>query len=189
MREPRPTSRVRFAISLVAGCLVAGCLVAGCSGEMDVSGIYQHRAEAEAIQLVDPDRLGPHYLESRYLRLVVGQYGKDVAGVLKAYPDKNYNDYTSCSLILTGRLSGNKLRFSFLVYGPDDSAVMNAELSLIDSGPDQKLEGWLTLAGETERYAWLSLPGQAQEQLTDEDKMCTTGLARAPVELAARGAH
>ena len=154
---------------------LAALLVVACGDEVDVSGIWDN--ENDPVQITLAGYEGPRYLEGTYPRLVLGQYGKEVAGVFKAYGSSSRGvPYLWCSIVLAGGLSGDTLTFSFDAYAPGaPTAQMVATLTSSTDGDRPALTGWIKLAGGDENYAPLTLTGQAIERISDDYKRCTVG--------------
>jgi len=83
----------------------AATLVLGCSDTTILSGAF-----LSTYPLVFPEAPG---LNGKYVELVLGHYGPDVAGLVFVCSDRDCTDRTDCAHIERGHWSGETLTFAF----------------------------------------------------------------------------
>jgi len=113
---------------------------ASCSDVTDVSGLWQTPKKDEAVvfQQFDPPFQGR-------LRMGLGQYGSDVAGVFLFFGDDLYYDERVCSYILEGGIRGDEFLFSLRL---DETTTLEGSLEYREEDRTEFLEGDLTDAND-----------------------------------------
>lgn len=155
--------------------------LAACGGVEDLSGIWQSESGVPII-LYD-DVTGPRFLEGGYARLIIGQYGRDVGGVIKIYDSPLFNKpLCDCSLIHDGHVGGRELSFAFEGCASTVlAAPMFARLRYSPATEPTELAGDIFLAtGDVpleKPLARVTLTLRSNEKgITMEDKRCDQGL-------------
>lgn len=108
-----------------------------------------------------------------HIAVAMGQYGKDVAGILLLYTDgfsKTYLfDKCACMYLESAQTSGNSL--SFRVQNCSGQTVFGA-FEALDTDSPEKLEGWFYLDGqEAEEGSRVSLEFAGDENTIIEQEL------------------
>jgi len=95
-------------VAFLAGLTVVVSLLAlsGCESLDDVSGLWRTPEESKPVGVPGTDP----QIKAR-LKLAVGQYGKDVAGVLVFYEDQLFWNETGCWYVHNGKMIGSTFLF------------------------------------------------------------------------------
>ncbi|MBM4353645.1 MAG: hypothetical protein FJ109_07570 [Deltaproteobacteria bacterium] len=124
----------------LVACLVAFSVLllglSGCSDVEDVSGLWQTPLAVAPVSggTVTND------VPVRF-RLAVGQYGKDVSGVLLMYSDDHFHDVEACHYLEKAEVKDGHLLFSVFEGSQE---LLAGDLLLGDYEGDEALEGLLT---------------------------------------------
>ncbi len=150
-------------------CLTASLvLLAGCENSHLLTGSF---VSTERVTFENVPGLGT----GAYVKLVLGQFGPDVAGIIRFCSDPDcalsVKGICDCRFLIDGRYENGDLVFGFLAPYP------------CDGGDPEELAGWLTsrnngnsLEGPIGRTydgrKWTFSRKQAAGDLTTEDKTC-----------------
>lgn len=178
-RSERPQ---RFLLVVAAAPILALAFLhgLGCGPNDEVSGVWRTFETLPLEVTGEADSLC--YLADRpYVTLVLGQYGYDVAGVIKLYQDPSFSDdVPCCTPIFQGRLRGDTLKFGFKACssglepndgGPDPN-WFRAELTLEPDRASPRLAGTIFVGNATDPYGTLELEGKQEEEASADLKRC-----------------
>lgn len=165
----------RGGLALVAVALLGALLAAGgCGPNEEVSGIWDSNTDLPWIDLPEnPDPSCYFKDEQQYMRLVLGQYGYDVAGVVQFCPDvlcQYFGERPHCIEVEGGRMRGGTLSFSFHACRAGTTRL-RAELKLIPDLDEPRLEGQLFRDGVP--YATIRLRGVQKEVVSAAAARCS----------------
>lgn len=170
------------AAGVVAG-LVALLGPMGCGPNDEVSGIWDNVLNEPWVRGFPESGPEPtcYFTDSqRYLRLIVGQYGYEVAGIVQFCPDQpcRPEERPSCVPIEGGRMSGDVLTFVFRACA-DPNRRLRAELRLNPDPDVPWLEGPVCPTDATDcqaqRLATIKLGGHQAERVSADEKSCPAG--------------
>jgi hypothetical protein len=190
----RPTLPGRRAVDVVwffawrGLALALGLTLGACAGGEDVTGIWRTR---DAPVVLPAATEGPRFMDGSYLVLAIGQYGRDVAGVIKFFEAPSATiERCPCSFVFNGVRRGDRLTFLFeaCAVDHDEPALMRAELQLVgDDETDIVLTGDVFLvAPETDGpaqpglaatgtyFTSLTLQGTRQTKIPSHHLLCRT---------------
>ncbi len=163
------------------GLVAAMAVAAGCTDSRLLTGVYRTTAEAPVVVDGVPGLEGGAYLE-----LVLGEYGPDVAGIIRFYADPDFiqtiGGVCHCRFLTKGRFEGGVLVFAFL----DPSSCSQATVDLIsarltESDNGDTLEGPIGRVLATARTARFKRTTAAGD-LGSEDKTCDEVGSELPVD-------
>lgn len=173
-KRDRAGSRLAF-LGLVAAMAVA----AGCTDSRLLTGVYRSTAPA-AVEGV------PGLANGANIELVLGQYGPDIAGIIRFYEGPGFIQYPDgvcrCRFLTKGRFEGGVLVFGFL--NPSGCATDTVELisaSLKESDGGDTLEGRIgrdLVTAQSVRFQRTTSAGD----LSAEDKSCDEVATELPVD-------
>lgn len=171
--EGRSRSLRRILVAALAGA--AAGVVAGCGPIDEVTGEWHATA---VLDVVRPDAApaGCYLDDLPYLDLVLGQYGDDVAGLVKLAEDRARatDDDPCCTPISGGKLRGDRLTFTFPACSGDvKGVVFSARLRFSPHRTTPTLEGALYVGESSDDvYAAVRLDGSLQEDLPYTARKC-----------------
>lgn len=142
-----------------------------CSDAHLVTGVYRSQ---QAVVLED---VAGFEGDGVYVELVFGQYGPDVAGLVRFYGDSNFlfpaSGGCDCRFIQEGRYDADDRAVLFTFLGPvscDDSApLLGARLEADETGDVLRGRLGLDLEGDSQ---WTFERVVTEEEMTDSNKTC-----------------
>jgi len=179
----RPDGVNKAALLAAAGWLIVLLGAGGCGPNDEVSGIWDNVLNEPWVRDLPEEGADPScwfFDSQRYLRLVLGQYGYEVAGIVQFCPTHpcRPEERPSCTPIEGGRMRGDTLTFAFRACR-DDNRRLRAELTLNPDPEDPWLEGPVCPSEATDCYAQrlaaIKLAGHQTERVSADEKSCRLG--------------